>query len=572
MTLLRIFRLFPLAAALAASACVPPPLARVALPQDNPGLVSAADPRAAEAGAQILRLGGSATDAAIATMLALTVVEPQSSGIGGGGFLVTGTAAGQVETIDGRETAPAAAGPQWFYKDGKPLAFPDAVPGGRSVGVPGNLRLAALAHNKHGKLAWRTLFQPAIRLARDGFAITPRMAASLGYATRTAAFDPTGRALFYGADGKPLPVGTLVKNAALADTLETISARGADAFYTGANAEMIAVKVGTAPFNPAPMTTADIAAYKAVERPPVCAPYRQYRICGMGPPSSGATTVYAILRQLERFDMKALGPASATSWHLIAESERLAYADRDLYLADSDFVSVPVTGLIDPAYLANRSKLISETSTLSAALPGTPPGAKLAFASAPDQQEHGTTHFVAVDRWGDAASYTSTIESSFGSGVMVGGYYLNNELTDFNIVPDKDGKPTANRVEAGKRPRSSMAPTLVYGPDGEMRLAIGAAGGSTIPAQVAKAIIGVLDWNLSARDAIALPVLFAPGGDTVYVEQGTSLEAMIPALQQLGHTRVVARPASFKANAIERIGGKWRGAADPRSEGAAVAP
>lgn len=569
---LRTLRLLPLAAALVASACVPPPLAPVAPPQENPGLVSAADPRAAEAGAQMLRLGGSATDAAIATMLALNVVEPQSSGIGGGGFLVTGTAAGQVETIDGRETAPAAAGPQWFYKDGKPLAFPDAVPGGRSVGVPGNLRLAALAHNKHGKLSWRTLFQPAIRLARDGFAITPRLFASLGYATRTAALDPAGRALFFGADGKPLPVGTLVKNPALATTFEAIAARGADAFYTGSNAETIAAKVGTAPVNPAPMTTADIAAYKAVERPPVCAPYRQYRVCGMGPPSSGATTVYAILKQLERFDMKALGPANATAWHLIAESERLAYADRDQYLADADFISVPVAGLIDPTYLAGRSKLISDTATMPAALPGTPPGAKLAFARAPLQEEHGTTHFVAVDRWGDAASYTSTVESSFGSGVMVGGYYLNNELTDFNIVPDKDGKPTVNRVEGGKRPRSSMAPTLIYGPDGTLRLAIGAAGGATIPAQVAKAIIGVLDWNLSARDAIALPMLFAPGGDTVYVEQGTAIEAMIPALQRLGHAKVIARPASFKANAIERIDGKWRGAADPRSEGAAVAP
>lgn len=571
MTLLRKLRFLPLAVALAASACVPPSLAPVPAPQDNPGLVSAADPRAAEAGAQILRLGGSATDAAIATMLALTVVEPQSSGIGGGGFLVTGTAAGLVETIDGRETAPKAASPQWFYVDGKPLAFADAVPGGRSVGVPGNLRLAALAHNKHGKLAWRTLFQPAIRLARDGFAITPRMFASLGYATRTAALDPAGRALFYGADGKPLPAGTLVKNPALAATFETFAARGADAFYTGTNAEMIAAKVGTAPWNPAPMTIADIAAYRAIERPPVCATYRQYRVCGMGPPSSGATTVYAILKQLERFDIKSLGPASATSWHLIAESERLAYADRDQYLADSDFISVPVTGLIDPAYLASRSKLISDSATMPTALPGTPPGAKLAFARAPMQDEHGTTHFVTVDRWGDAASYTSTIESAFGSGVVVGGYYLNNELTDFNIVPDKNGKPTANRVEAGKRPRSSMAPTLVYGPDGSLRLAIGAAGGATIPAQVAKAIIGVLDWNLSARDAIALPVLFAPG-DTVFVEQGTTLETMIPALQQLGHAKVVARPASFKANAIERVGGKWRGAADPRSEGVAVAP
>lgn len=583
MLFLRAFRFSPLVAVLLASACVPPPDTPVALPKPpasatngvpdgSPGLISAADPRAAEAGAQMLRLGGSATDAAIATMLALTVVEPQSSGIGGGGFLVMGDANGKVETIDGRETAPKAATPQWFYVDGKPLAYPDAVPGGRSVGVPGNLRLAALAHNKHGKLSWRTLFQPAIRLARDGFAISPRMHASLGNFSPTAALDLAGRALFYAPDGQPLPAGTLVRNPALATTFETIAARGADSFYTGNNATTLAVKVGTAAVNPAPMTTADLAAYKAVERPAVCGLYRQYRVCGMGPPSSGATTVYAILKQIERFDMKALGSDNAVSWHLIAESQRLAYADRDQYLADADFVSVPVNGLIDPAYLDTRSALISQTATLPAALPGTPPGAKLAFAQAAPQEEHGTTHFVTVDRWGNATSYTSTVEGPFGSGLMVGGYYLNNELTDFNIVPDKDGRPTANRIEGGKRPRSSMAPTLVYAPDGTLRLAIGAAGGATIPAQVAKAIIAVIDWNLSARDAIALPTIFAPAGDTLFVEKGTSLEAMVPALQQLGHAKVIVRSPSFKANAIEHVGGVWRGAADPRSEGAAVAP
>ncbi len=571
--------------ALIVSGCVPPPSATIApsrpapmaaaaegVPVDSAGLVSAADPRAAEAGVQMLRLGGSATDAAIATMLALTVVEPQSSGIGGGGFLVLGDAAGQVETIDGRETAPKAATPQWFYADGKPLAYRDAIPGGRSVGVPGNLRLAALAHNGKGRLSWRTLFQPAIRLAREGFEITPRLRAILAAASRTGALDPEARALFYGADGQPLAVGTLVRNPALAATLETVAARGADSFYAGENATLIATEVGTAPRNPAPMTTADIAGYKAVARPPVCGQYRAWRICGMGPPSSGATTVFAILKQLERFDMKALGAANPVSWHLIAESQRLAYADRDQYLADSDFVSVPVAGLTDPDYLAARSALISESTSLGIVSPGTPPGARLAFAKADPQEENGTTHFVAVDRWGNAASYTSTIEGPFGSGLMVGGYYLNNELTDFNIVPDKDGKPTANRVEAGKRPRSSMSPTLIYGPDGKLRLAIGAAGGVTIPAQVAKAIIGVLDWNLSAREAIALPVIFAPGGDAIFVEKGTTLEVMIPALQQLGHAQVLARPPSFKANAIERVGNRWRGAADPRSEGAAVVP
>jgi gamma-glutamyltranspeptidase/glutathione hydrolase len=340
------------------------------------GLVSAADPRAADAGAQMLRQGGSATDAALATMLALTVVEPQSSGIGGGGFLVMADAAGQVDTIDGREKAPAAATPQWFFKDGQAMAFPQARPGGRSVGVPGSLRLAALAHAEHGKLAWHLLFAPAIKLARDGFAITPRLYHALADNPEIAGLDPAGRALFYGVDGQPLPVGTVVRNPALADTLEALASKGADWFYSGANAQAIATKVGTAPINPAPMTTADLAAFKAVPRPPVCGRYRQYRICSMGPPSSGATTVLATLGQLERFDLSALGPDSPVAWHLLAESERLAYADRDQYLADPDFVQVPVAGLVDPAYLAQRSQLMSAQTALPRVTAGVPAGSR----------------------------------------------------------------------------------------------------------------------------------------------------------------------------------------------------
>jgi len=534
------------------------------------GLVSAADPRAADAGAQMLRQGGSATDAALATMLALTVVEPQSSGIGGGGFLVMADAAGTVDTVDGREKAPAAATPQWFFRDGRAMAFGEARPGGRSVGVPGSLRLAAMAHARHGKLAWHMLFQPAIRLARDGFAVTPRLYRALTDSAPIAGLDPAGRALFYGADGQPLPVGTIVRNPALATTLEALARRGADWFYSGDNAAEIARKVGTAPVNPAPMTTADLAAFTAVGRPSVCGTYRQYRICSMGPPSSGATTVLATLGQLERFDMTALGPQSPRAWHLLAESERLAYADRDKYLADPDFVKVPTAGLVDPAYLAQRSQLIAQGSSLPHAMAGTPAGVVARLAPARPQPEFGTSHFVAVDRWGNATSYTSTVESAFGSGLMAGGYFLNNELTDFNLDPLSDGQPTANRVEGGKRPRSSMSPTVVYGPDGQIRLVVGAAGGATIPAQVIRVIIGVIDWHLTAQQAIALPVLFAPG-DRVCVEPGTTLEAMIPALVALGHAQVQACPMPLKANAVERVGKRWMGAADPRSEGAAIA-
>jgi len=274
---------------------------------------------------------------------------------------------------------------------------------------------------------------------------------------------------------------------------------------------------------------------------------------------------------LERFDLKALGPASPVAWHLIAESERLAFADRDRFIADPGFVSVPVTGLIDPAYISARSALISEKTTLPSVTPGSPAGADASFAMAAPMDEHGTTHFVAVDRSGAVASYTSTVESGFGSGLVVNGYYLNNELTDFNLAPDRDGKPTANRVEGGKRPRSSMSPTLVYGPDGTLRMALGGAGGATIPAQVIRAIIGTLDWGMTARQAVSLGVVM-PMGDELLVESGSPLEPMIPALTALGHTKTRAMPLRLKSNAIERVGGMWRGAADPRSEGAIVTP
>ncbi len=563
------------AGALALASCAPAPSSTTPPPKAQvyeKGMVSAADPRAAAAGAEMLRDGGTATDAAIATMLALTVVEPQSSGIGGGGFYVTTNARGEVETIDGRETAPAAAHPKWFFKDGKLLSFAESVPGATSVGVPGNIALAAKAHAAHGRLPWARLFAPAIKLAREGFVMSPRLHEMVAGSTNTAGFSPEGRALLFGADGKPLPVGTLIKNPALADTLEAIANEGPKAFYSGPNAGAIVAKVTTAPHNPAPMTEADVAAYAAKNRAPVCGTYRGYRICSMGPPSSGATTVLATLIQLERFDLKALGKDNPVSWHLIAESERLAYADRARYSADSDFVPVPVAGMVDRKYLAARAALIDPGKTIPKAIAGTPPGAeKLSWADPEPAVEHGTSHFAVIDRAGNAVSYTSTIESSFGSGIVVGGYFLNNEMTDFDRNPELDGRMVANRVEGGKRPRSSMSPTLVFGPDGRLRLVVGAAGGVTIPAQVIRAIIGVIDWDLSAQDALALPVIFAPGTETIYVERGTVLEGMIPALQALGHGDVQPRGLPLKANAVEVRGSQLQGAADPRSEGQAIA-
>ena len=559
--------------ALGACATVPAPSETPiqATTAESRGVVSAADPRAAEAGAEMLRRGGSATDAAIATMLALTVVEPQSSGIGGGGFLLHHAADGTVETLDGRETAPAAATPDWFLgEDDRPRPFMEAVLSGLSVGVPGNIRLAGEAHARHGMLPWADLFAPAIALARDGFVISERFREFLQRARNRAAADAEGQGLFYDEMGEPLAAGTRVRNPALAETLGQIAEHGADWFYSGENATAIAVRVAAETPHPGGMTVVDIAAYQVKERPELCGPYRAYRICGMGPPSSGATTVYAILKQLERFDLGALGADSPTFWHLFAESQRLAFADRERYLADSDFVSVPAVGLMDPDYLAARGRLIDPAATLSQVVAGTPQGVALAPPDGDEPVENGTSHFVAVDRTGNAVSYTSTIEGSFGSGIMVGGYYLNNELTDFSFTPaGPDGRPVANRVEGGKRPRSSMAPTLVYDSSGELVLAVGAAGGSTIPVQVARVLIGVIDFDLPLGKAMALPVLFSPG-EAITVEQGSALEAMIPALRALGHEEVSARGLPLKINGAERTAGGWVGAADPRSEGAAV--
>jgi len=553
----------PLLATLALS-CGPSPA--ISAQPATPGMVSAADPRAAAAGVQILREGGTAADAAFATLLALNVVEPQSSGIGGGGYLVYSDKGAAPVTFDGREKAPHAATGTWFFKNGQPMEFSDAQPGGKSVGVPGNLRMMALAHQRYGKVAWAALFQPAIKLARDGFKVTPRLYNSLLHYPATGALSAEARTIFYQADGKPKPVGTVVKNPAFAAFLGKLALLGPDSFYVGPNARAIAATVSRAPHNPASMTTGDVASYEAKPRAPVCGTYRQYRVCGMGPSSSGGFTVYATLKQLERFDLSGLGADNPIAWHLIAESERLAYADRDKYLADDDFVRVPLAGLMDPAYLASRSALISPTGTMATVKAGAPAGAEITCTPAA-QPERGTSHFVAVDRWGDVASETSTIESSFGSGLMVNGYYLNNELTDFSFEPEKDGCPVANRVEGGKRPRSSMSPTIVYAPDGHVVLAVGAAGGSTIPAQVIKTIVGVLDFHLPPQQAIALPMIYAPG-DTLFVESGTFLEGMIPQLQALGHSNIETQPpGTFKANAIEWLNGRWVGGADPRSEG-----
>ncbi|WP_211095225.1 gamma-glutamyltransferase family protein [Sphingomonas olei] len=553
------------------------------------GMVTSADPRATEAGREILRAGGSASDAALAMMLALTVVEPQSSGIGGGGFLLHQSAKGPLETIDGREKAPMAATPDRFLgPDGKPIPFVQAFPGGKSVGVPGNIRLAALASKKWGKLPWKALFAPAIRLAENGYTVTRPMAAastnltpmwsggSTAVAgpeggTSTGVADSTGRfpqiAAMYSRNGKPLAEGETIKNPTLAKLLRKIAAEGPDAFYTGENAKALLTAVTTSKVAPGDMTAADLTAYEAKERAPVCGTYRSYKVCGMGPPSSGATTVLQILGMLERFDLAKLGKDSPESWHLIAEAMQLAYADREKYLGDADFVDVPVAGLIDKGYIAQRSGLISPARALGRYEPGTPPGAQ---PRTPGSQpnEHGTTHFIAVDGEGDVATMTSTIEMPFGSQLMANGFVLNNELTDFSLAPEKDGAPVANRVEPGKRPLSSMSPTIVYDQSGAPVFTVGAAGGKTIIMQVAKAIIAHFDWKLPARDALGLGLVFF-NNDGIVLEQGTILAPMKPALKAKGHKVSVAR-LGLKANAAERTPSGWVGAADPRGVGNAL--
>ncbi len=526
------------------------------------GAVSTADPRATAAGEAILAQGGSATDAAIAVMLALTVVEPQSSGIGGGGFMIHAGNDGVV-TFDGRETAPAAASGRRFLDEaGERLAYEDRVISGLSVGVPGNIALAAKAHGQYGKLPWTDLFAPAIALARDGFLMNRRLNGSLSSRSERGGHTAAARAIFYGTDGEPLPIGSRITIPELAETFERIAVDGPAALYE-TSAEALATYIAEATPQDGRMTASDVRAYEARMREPVCAPYRSYSICGMGPPSSGGVAVAQMLGQLERFDVASLGPDSVQFWHLFLESQRVAYADRELYLADEDFVAVPVAGLIDPAYVATRSALIDPASALSNVEPGIPPGAPLARADGDEPPENGTTHFSIVDADGNAVSYTSTVEGAFGSGLHFGGFYLNNELTDFSSSPAIEGVPVANRVEGGKRPRSSMAPTIVFDASGEVVLVIGAAGGPTIPVQVARSIIGVIDFGMSAEEALGLPLIMA-FGPNVITEEGSAIAGMVGELQTMGHGQVRLLSPRGKANAVLRTESGWETAGDPR--------
>jgi gamma-glutamyltranspeptidase/glutathione hydrolase len=531
-------------------------------------MVAAAHPLAAQAGYDVLAAGGSAADAAVAVQMVLNVVEPQSSGIGGGAFAVYWDAGlGTLTTFDGRETAPAAATPDyWLDAAGEPLGFWDAVVGGRSVGVPGTLKLMETLHARYGLLPWGELFAPSIALAEDGFPVSQRLAGAIVEANAHALDSfPATRSIYFHQDGSPLAEGETLRNPDLARAFRLIAAEGSDPLYEGAIARNIVAAVTTAT-NPGVMTLEDLAAYEVKERPAVCMAYRAYEVCGMGPPSSGALTVGQTLGILSSFDLPALGP-SLEATNLFLEASKLAFADRGLYIADSDFVDLP-EGLLNPDYLAARAGLIGPTASIGTASPGEPPwdDAELR-APGIERPEHGTSHFVIVDAHGDMLSLTTTIETGFGSRVVADGFLLNNELTDFGFAPEADGKPVANRVEPGKRPRSSMAPTIVF-EDGQPMLLIGSPGGASIIPYVAQALVGILDFGQDPQTAIDAPHVLNRNGKT-QVEQGPDADATIAALSAFGQESE-AVDLNSGLHAILIRDGTLTGAADKRREGAAL--
>jgi gamma-glutamyltranspeptidase/glutathione hydrolase len=530
-------------------------------------MVAAAHPLAVDAGLQMLDAGGNAVDAMIAVQLVLNLVEPQASGLGGGAFLLHYDAAKRsMRAYDGRETAPAAATPELFMREGRAMPFREAVTGGRAVGTPGLARLLEQAHRQHGRLPWAALFKPAIDLAEKGFPLSPRVHALL---QREGALggEPVARAYFLNANGTPKAAGTVLRNPEFARTLQAIAAGGADAFYRGDIARDIVAAVRSHAGNPGVLAESDLAGYAVREVEPLCAPYRVYRVCGMPPSSSGGIAVLQMLGMLAQQDMAAVAPGSAQAAHLLAEAGRLAFADRGRWVADDRFVDVPVRGLLDPAYLAVRARLIQRERAMGKAEAGMPPGVKTAYADDMVDEVAGTSHIAIVDNDGNAVSMTTTIENFFGSRVMVRGFLLNNQLTDFNFNPLESGRLVANAVAPGKRPRSSMAPTLVFRNNGDLHLVVGSPGGSRIIAYVAKTLVATLDWNMDIQAAITLPNAGSRNGPTE-LEQGTTAEGLAEALKALGH-KVEITDMTSGLHGIMRVGREWQGGADPRREGMA---
>lgn len=535
-------------------------------------MIAAAEPLAAEAGREILRKGGSAVDAAIAAEMVLGLVEPQSSGLGGGAFITYWDAKTRsVTTYDGRETAPAAAKPDRFLtKDGKPMAFEDAVLSGLSVGVPGVLRALYAAHEKYGKLPWKDLFDPAIKLADNGFHVSQRLAVLLA-ADDPQNFAPEARAYFYEGGTRPRAEGELLKNPAYAATLRLIADKGPDAFYCGDIANAIVAAVEGATSIKGDMTAADLASYTAPERPPVCVDYRGRKVCGMGPPSSGGLTVGAVLKLIEPFP-QVQGPAAAMTapaLHIISEAEKLAYADRNRYIGDPERIPVP-SGLLDDSYLAERRKLIDPKKAMEKAEPGLPPGlARKTFGVDATYEVPGTTQMSIIDDDGNAFAMTATIESAFGSHLWAKGFLLNNELTDFSFKPvDDHGVAVANAVEGGKRPRSSMAPTIVLGAGGNPEIVTGSPGGSQIILYVVKTLVAMIDWDMNAQQAASLTNFGCQGGPFL-IEYSQPI--LWPAYELTLYGQAVSGATMTSGvNTVARDGALLEGGADPRREGVAL--
>ncbi len=590
-----------IAAALALAACHTPVNEQPPAPELGSGyrtdlstrhaerhMAAAANPLAAEAGREMLRQGGSAIDAAIAMQAVLTLVEPQSSGIGGGAFIMLWDGH-NVQAYDGRETAPAGATQRLFLKgDGTPMAFTDAQIGGRSVGTPGVLRALEMAHKKSGHLPWAKLFEPAIRLSEQGFAISPRLH-SLIAADRFIAQSPDMAAYFLNADGSPKATGTLLKNPALAVVFKRIAKEGPDALYQGPIAEEIARKV-QGHHNAGSLSQADLKGYAAKQRAPLCTDYKQWKVCGMPPPSSGGIAVAQILGTLQALEtrdprlaiapmtpIKSASPAglepTPEAVHLLAEAGRLAFADRALYVADADFTPVPVAGLVAPGYLAQRATLIGERS-MGIAKPGQPAGIQVAYAPDRSPLRISTSQVVAVDDQGGAVSMTTTVEAAFGSHVMVQGFLLNNQMTDFSFTPEENGQPVANRVQPGKRPRSAMAPTLVFDRHtGELLATVGSPGGSQIIEYVSKSLVAMLDWKLDPQAAISLPNFGSRNGATE-LEVGLFSPALKQALKDKGHALSEIEMTSGVQAIVRTRDAQGKvtlsGGADPRREGEAL--
>ena len=533
-------------------------------------MIAAANPHAAEAGLEMVRAGGSAVDAAIATQMVLGLVEPESSGIGGGAFmLVYDPKTKHTTSFDGREMAPASATPTMFLDaSGQPRNKGDAIPGGLSVGIPGVVRMLWMAHAKYGKLPWAKLFEPAITLAQNGFPVGPKLARTIKGFGRGADM-PDIRAHFYHADGTPLQEGELYKDTEYAATLKKIAKDGPDGFYKGEIAQAIVDAVHHAPKNQGGMTLTDLANYQPQEREPVCGDYREYHLCSMGPPSSGGIAVLQILGMLQRFSPDQLTPNTASGAHLFAEASRLAYADRAQYLGDPAFVDVPVKGLLDKSYIASRGALIDPAHDMGTAPAGNPPEKHAELAPQVSPVLHGTSHMTIVDDTGEVVAMTTSVESVFGANVMVKGFMLNNTLTDFSFQPVRNGKPVANAPGPGKLPLSAMSPTIVFDKDGSFLVSVGSPGGPAIIDYVAQILIGILDAHMTPKDALAMPHELNMNGPTL-LERSPTSDALAAQLTAMGHTVQVPQVEGSGLHGIEKTRDGYIGAADPRRDGIAL--